>query len=318
MVVRQPRALQHTPGGKGVGPRPALRCVIGVDSSDGAHVAAALAGNLAWPEGSVLIFVTAVAHLPRLPSGEVLTVRPLEADAMDARVTSAARRAERPVPRVRHLLGEGAPGRVIVEYARRLRADLVIVGSRGLGGIAAAMLGSVAAEVADRAACPVLVARGSSVQRLVFACDGSECSREAVRWATLTGLLPRRTGTIVSVAEEPPVLNGSAPPGAAEVAGWERAMDETMQEASTHAWEANAELAKAGIDATVEIRRGDAAEMILAVASRPDDLIVIGCRGRTGLARLILGSVSRRVLTGAVGSVLVVKGGACCRLATDS
>lgn len=141
---------------------------------------------------------------------------------------------------------------------------------------------------------------------------GSFGSRQALCWVALTGLLPGRPGTIVGVAEEAPLLNGSAPAGAAEVAAWERTMDETHQDASTHAWEAHAELARAGIDATVEVRRGDAAEQILSVARRTDDLIVIGCRGRTGLARLVLGSVSRRVLTGAVGSVLVIKAGACC------
>lgn len=311
--MSQPNASQHSGGGEGFGIRPALRCVIGVDGSDGARAAAALASDLAWPEGSMLIFVTAVTRLPRLPSGEVVPVRPLAANAIDAHVTSAARRAERPAPRVRHLMGEGAPGRVLVEYARRLRADLVIVGSRGLGGVAAAVLGSVAAEVVDRAACPVLVARGGRVGRLVFASDGSECSRDALRWVTLTGLLPRRPATIVSVAEATPVLNGSAPPGVTEVAAWERASEEAVQEASTHAWQARAELSAAGIEASVDVRRGDAVEVILGLAPGYDDLIVIGCRGRTGLARLILGSVSRRVLTDAAGSVLVVKAGACCR-----
>jgi nucleotide-binding universal stress UspA family protein len=316
-------AVSHSPevfprlGAEGIDSRRALRCVIGMDGSEGAHTAAALASELAWPEGSVLVFVTAVARLPRLPGGEVLPVRPLVANALDAKVAAAAQRAERPVPRRRHLIGEGAPGRVIIEHARRLRADLIIMGSRGLGGIAAAALGSVAAEVMDRATCPVLVARSPHAERLIVATDGSECSWEALRWVALSGLLPDRPGTIVGVAEEAPLLNGSAPPGAAVVAAWERTMDETLQEASTNAWEAHAELARAGIDATVEVRRGDAAEQILSVAKRNDELIVIGCRGRTGLARLILGSVSRRVLTGAVGSVLVIKAGACCGLRTD-
>jgi len=52
---------------------------------------------------------------------------------------------------------------------------------------------------------------------------------------------------------------------------------------------------------------GDAAGEIIAVAEkRGADLIVLGSRGRTGLTRLLLGSVARNVLSGSTASVLVV------------
>jgi hypothetical protein len=55
------------------------------------------------------------------------------------------------------------------------------------------------------------------------------------------------------------------------------------------------------------MRHGDAAGEIVAVAERRGaDLIVLGSRGRTGLTRLLLGSVARNVLSGSTASVLIV------------
>ena len=70
-----------------------------------------------------------------------------------------------------------------------------------------------------------------------------------------------------------------------------------------------ARLQSAGVTAVPELREGDAATEILTAASASNaDLIVIGTHGRTGLTRLILGSVARNVLQHARCSVLVVRG----------
>jgi nucleotide-binding universal stress UspA family protein len=56
------------------------------------------------------------------------------------------------------------------------------------------------------------------------------------------------------------------------------------------------------------VRNGDAAGEIVAVAERRGaDLIVLGSRGRTGLRRLLLGSVARNVVSGSTASVLIVR-----------
>jgi nucleotide-binding universal stress UspA family protein len=66
-------------------------------------------------------------------------------------------------------------------------------------------------------------------------------------------------------------------------------------------------LRESGRRAHSEMRDGDAALEIIAVAEEQGaDLIVLGSRGRTGLARLLLGSVARNVLSGSTASVLVV------------
>lgn len=69
-----------------------------------------------------------------------------------------------------------------------------------------------------------------------------------------------------------------------------------------------AELRNAGLMADADRRDGDAATEILAAAYAYEaDLIVVGMRGRTGLNRLVLGSVARNVLQHATCSVLVVR-----------
>ena len=71
--------------------------------------------------------------------------------------------------------------------------------------------------------------------------------------------------------------------------------------------ETTARLRARGRQAEAVMRTGDAAaEIISAAADVAADLVVMGSRGRTGLARVVLGSVARNVLHGSTASVLVV------------
>jgi nucleotide-binding universal stress UspA family protein len=53
---------------------------------------------------------------------------------------------------------EGSPARVLLDAARG--AQLLVVGSRGLGGFTEAPLGSVSQHCVDHAPCPVVIIRG--------------------------------------------------------------------------------------------------------------------------------------------------------------
>ncbi len=61
---------------------------------------------------------------------------------------------------VERVVSEGSPGDVLVDAAAD--ADLVVVGSRGRGGIKSALLGSVSSHVAHHAPCPVVIVRAPS------------------------------------------------------------------------------------------------------------------------------------------------------------
>jgi nucleotide-binding universal stress UspA family protein len=54
----------------------------------------------------------------------------------------------------------GAPEEAVVAHATQVGADLLVIGSRGLGAIAHALLGSVAEKIVRHSTCPVLVVPG--------------------------------------------------------------------------------------------------------------------------------------------------------------
>jgi len=174
------------------------------------------------------------------------------------------------------------------------------------------LLGSVSAEVVDHAPAPVLVARGSRIERIVLAWDGSSCAALA---ADLVRTWPIFSGTqvrVVSVAAaEIPWWTGFPEAGSPDMMPmYVEAADASRKQHDELAREMTAQLQTAGFTAEADRRDGDAATEILAAANASNaDLIVVGTHGRTGLTRLVLGSVARNVLQHAACSVLVVREG---------
>jgi nucleotide-binding universal stress UspA family protein len=199
---------------------------------------------------------------------------------------------------------------VIADEALTFGADVVVVGSRGHGSIASLLLGSVSAELVDVAPCPVLVARRPHVQRVLLGTDGSPSAARAERllaeWAWFEGVARR----VISVAEVVrPWHTGIAPSIYSQV----MAAEAKDLEAATArhlgiAQESAQRLAAVGREAEVSVPVGDPAAAIIAESEAWNaDLVVLGSRGQTGLARLVLGSVARNVLHGTTCSVLVVR-----------
>jgi nucleotide-binding universal stress UspA family protein len=70
------------------------------------------------------------------------------------------------------------------------------------------------------------------------------------------------------------------------------------------------DLKDAGFATTGRVERGDPREVIVEVAAKERaDLVIVGSHGRTGLRKLLMGSVASHVVTHAPCSVLVVKDG---------
>jgi nucleotide-binding universal stress UspA family protein len=205
----------------------------------------------------------------------------------------------------------GRPATAIVDAAKAFDADLVVVGSRGHGTVGSMLLGSVSAEVVDHATVPVLVARGRTTDRLILAWDGSMCARAAAdlicTWPIFAGSCVR----VVSAADvEIPWWTGfptESSPGLLPI--YADAANASRREHDELAREMTAQLVSAGLAAEADRRDGDAATELLAAASAWEaDLIVMGTRGRTGLARLVLGSVARNIVHQAPCSVLITRG----------
>jgi nucleotide-binding universal stress UspA family protein len=236
---------------------------------------------------------------------------------LDAAITASANETlrevvERLASPARSVDGNVLRGRAassIVDDARDFRADVVIVGSRGHGAIATLLLGSVSSEVVDHAPCPVLVARGRSLSQAVFATDDSPSAQAAeailARWPVFAGL-PIHVLSVAEVVH--PWTTGIAPTMYGQVLdAYAAELRESKAQHQRIATDAAGRLRESGRRVDSEMRDGDAAGEIIAVAQkRGADLIVLGSRGRTGLTRLLLGSVARNVLSGSTASILVV------------
>lgn len=146
-VIREQDGAPHT------GPR---RIVVGLDASDTARRALHWAQAAARRRGAT----TTVVHTWHLPyaagypmAGAVLDPAVIESDAqatLDQLL--AGEHFDLPVEKV---VTMGSPASAILDAARG--ADLIVVGSRGLGGFRGMLLGSTSTQLAHHATCPVVV-----------------------------------------------------------------------------------------------------------------------------------------------------------------
>ena len=208
----------------------------------------------------------------------------------------------------------GQPADEIAARARAIEADLIVVGSRGRGPLATSILGSVSAGVIDRAPCPVLVARSGEVKRIMLADDGSVGAATAAAFLDDWAIFTEAALQIVSVVDvgRPLSTSGEAPMiyPAGEHLYFDSLQKERERAQKTVATRAKGFKPRSGA-ITKSVREGDAADQIFAAASDfAADLIVVGSRGQTGLARFSAGSVARQVLLGAKCSVLIARGSA--------
>src|SRR5215207_1653694 len=148
------------------------RILLATDGSEDAAFAARTALNLANKTGSEL-HVVYVEEVPRrLSSSETTSLEELVDAAFEEQMRQQAQAAasqllEEQVQKIREAGGEiaqaypriGRPYAEIVHLAEELGVGMVVVGSRGEGGVRRALMGSVADSVVRNAHCPVLVVR---------------------------------------------------------------------------------------------------------------------------------------------------------------
>jgi nucleotide-binding universal stress UspA family protein len=94
------------------------------------------------------------------PESTIVYVKGIET-AHEKMLAEALEKAKeiRPSIKISKLLVDGRPADRIVEIAKEEKFDLIVMGSRGLGGIKEFFLGSVSDRVADQAPCPVLIVK---------------------------------------------------------------------------------------------------------------------------------------------------------------
>jgi nucleotide-binding universal stress UspA family protein len=208
---------------------------------------------------------------------------------------------------VQEQLEAASPADGIVSYTRDHDIDLVVSGTHGRRGLQRMLMGSVAEEVLRRAPCPVLTVRDHegrsawNVQNILAPVDFSDEADTAVRHAKELALTYGAKVTLLHAVEE--VIYPSA-------YGMEMA-DAPGPEVIDRVEESLATMAREEIGyehVLVEAVVGYAPSVILDYEEEHDvDLIVISTHGRSGLERLLLGSVTERVARRASVPVFVVK-----------
>ncbi len=188
------------------------------------------------------------------------------------------------------------------------RAALVVVGSRGLGGFTALLVGSTGAELAAHAACPVVIVReattgGPNAGRVVVGVDGSHDAALALAVAfeqaafRATGLTAvnacqwqvagQRDGVATPIYGEEDAIAGARRALAESVAGWREKYPQ--------------------VDVRLDVVTGRAGG-VLVDAARGAELLVVGARGHGGFAGLLLGSAGQAAVHHAPCPVVIARG----------
>ena len=288
-----------------------MRILLATDFSAYADTARSLVNSMALPEGSRIRIVHAIEPMTTVAifASAALLNDATEREARDL-VQTTESFLTAPGRQVDGVIGIGRAADVVIDECEGFKPDLLVVGSRGRGGIATTVLGSVSAELVDRSPCPVLVARTNRLAKVVLAEDGSASAVAGARAITDLPAIASCKVRVVSVVDArfPIVL---ADPGLPQTAldafrEFEDSLPQLRAAYAAFARERAEALSSAGISATWEQREGHAAAELLAAASEQHaDCIVIGSRGHTGIRRFMLGSIARSVLFHAPCSVLI-------------
>lgn len=232
--------------------------------------------------------------------------------------------AEQLVERARGRLGDeradvrvvsGSPAEAIRKTADGEDAELLVVGSRGHGGLRSAVLGSVSRELATRARRPVVVVppgeaaaaddgdADSDGASVVCGVDGSD---QALAGAVFAGRLAQRLGyrlvivharQNVRAALSYPGARSATPPVTGQTDSVDRAAAQVVQRA----------VDAADVNATGVTEPGPPADILESVAQREDGrLLVITARGLGGVRASILGSVAAGLTAAATRPVVVL------------
>jgi nucleotide-binding universal stress UspA family protein len=182
-------------------------------------------------------------------------------------------------------------------------ATMTVAGSRGLGGIGAGFLGSVSRGLLHHARCPVAVVRASdesvtSEAPVLLGVDGSPASEAATALA-FDEASRRGVGLVAMHAwsDVVPVTTVRSERSEFEQEGCEVVAGHL----------AGCRAQYPDVDVQIRIVRDRPAQCLIEASARAQ-LVVLGCRGRGGFTRTLLGSVSTTVAESSKTPVIVVRG----------
>ncbi len=287
--------------------------VVAVDGSDAGTAAVAWAANAAVKRNAPLKLVTAYT-MPQfmyadgmVPPQELYDE--LENEAMDKINNARAQVSELDENiQVSHFVAEATPIDLLLSLSDD--ADIIVMGSRGLGGLSGLVLGSVSSAVVSHASCPVVVVRKDNdvvpetkYGPVVVGVDGSDISREALAYAFREA--DARGATLRAVHSWADAQVQTSLVGLSAVQSQLDAM--TAQERKVLEDELAPYREKYPDVEVEEVVERDRPIQVLKENAADAQLLVLGSHGRGGFRGMLLGSTSRALLQYAPCPMMVVR-----------
>ncbi|MBN9645338.1 universal stress protein [Corynebacterium mendelii] len=287
--------------------------VVAVDGSPAADAAVRWAANAAAKRGEPLRLAASYT-MPQFLYAEGM-VPPqelfdeLQAETMD-HIDRARDVALQVAPGIKigHTVAEGSPIDMLLELSKDV--TMIVMGSRGLGGLSGMVMGSVSAAVVSHAHCPVVVVRedndltdANKYGPVVVGVDGSGVSRKATEYAFKEAssrhcpLIAVHTWMDVQVQASIAGLSGAQEQWSAVEKQQRELLDERLKEFTSSYPKVTVE--------TIITR--DRPVRALVEAADNAQLLVVGSHGRGGFKGMLLGSTSRALLQSAPCPMMVVR-----------
>lgn len=290
-----------------------MNLILAVDGSEHSAAAARLVRDLPLPRESSITVLAVL--MPRNAS---------EHAALEKALVDTKEILGEIKPSIKTELLTGYPAEQISEYAAEHVPDLIVLGAKGRRATLGILLGGVVQQIVEYADDPVLVVRApyEGIQRILLVTDGSIHSQQATSYLgkfPVPDLAEVHVLHVLPPLPSPVLIARSWPTGSEAMApvptydseeALARQAEEEVSQGETLLSETVAELGNYGLEAKSVLLRGDAATEIIQYANENQiGLIVAGSRGLSQMRRLLLGSLSRKLVHYAGCSVLIVKGG---------
>jgi nucleotide-binding universal stress UspA family protein len=276
------------------------KILVAVDGSESSRNALTQAFRLAVDE-KCWITVTSVVP-PYEGEIEILGIKDIKAalkKPCDDALGEAHRLADAERVLIKTVCEEGEVHERIVDLAEAENCDLIVMGRRGrrrstfIGSVTARVIGHTQREV-------LVVPDGTAVgwKTIVLATDGSKYSAAAAERAVAFAQSYGGGLKVISAADVPPEFYAEAP----------QAVDDLVRKAKKFVADVKKQAEAAGVPAETFVGESEAYQAVNNLArEQKADIIILGSHGRTGLRRLLMGSVTEKVIGYAPCPVLVVK-----------
>ncbi len=277
------------------------KILVATDFSERSDRAVRRAGLLAQEQGAHLSLLHVVDddRPQRLVASEAAAARELLAQTIGTVLHDVRGEAE---------VALGDPFDRIAKHARDTGVDLIVMGAHRRQLLKNIFVGTSIERVIRENAAPVLMVNSDAAEpyrRALVATDLSEQSAHALQVARALGILPRSRAVVVHAFEVVAASKLAFAGVAADKIESHVAQETAVARAELAKFLADLELGEPSFE--LRVRRGRAAGVILeAVADTAADVVVMGTHGRTGVHKLLLGSVTSEIVCSLDRDVLVV------------